>query len=202
MTELPNTIKLLNGMQIDTSNGEVVSDPEAESGGRPEDAQDSTAIAQIVARKRIAELPDSVPVMNVTGVVLMYAVWGLPTSEIALALNTTVDKIEAIQISDAYTTARTEIVANLINSMQDEVRGVLATHAKSAAHKMVGMLNSKSEDTRRVAAADILDRAGFSPQAIITHRHTFEDELVMRVIKDDKTATSGIQTIDLKVIDG
>ena len=199
-------LRLLDGTLIDVITGEVVSDPtvavEADTSSEDSDQSVETGPVPLVTRKRVAELPDSPDVMNVIMIILGYSLWGLPASEIAHAMNTQTAKVEQLQLSDAYQTAMKEVTANLIESMQSDVRGKLAAHAAAAVDTMIKMLKSKSESNRQTVAADILDRAGFSPQAIVSHKHSFEDELVMRVIRDDKTAMNGLPQVDMKVING
>ena len=71
--------------------------------------------------------------------------------------------------------------------MEDDVRGTLAGSAKDAANVVVGMLRSKDSEIKFNAAKDVLNRTGFSPQQVVNHKVSFEDELVIRHVKSSNT---------------
>lgn len=97
-------------------------------------------------------------------IVVMLAVCGLKNNEIAASLGYTQGRVSIILNSKhpellAVREAAIERVAHSTADLTAQIR--LA--APKALEKMVGLLNSSDEKIVRVAARDILDRAGYSP---------------------------------------
>lgn len=211
----PNILVLANGSRIDVRSGKRIEDEIVEmadasasigsdvEGENAETPKHSTAplrsISTINNTRRAYEIKELPAIMNAVGAVLMYELYGLASSEIASYLSTSVERIEGIMNSDAYITAKAEITHNMILSMEDDVRGLLAANARTAAQTVVAGLTSKDSETQLKAAADVLNRSGFTPQQTVLHKHTFEDELIIRHVKTSKG--DKMPLIDLEAID-
>lgn len=210
----PNILVLANGSRIDIRSGKRLEDEVTEavdasasvdSGVEEEGAATPPrspaplrSISAINNTRRAYEIKEPPAIMNAVGAVLMYELYGLSSSEIASYLSTSVERIEGIINSDAYITAKAEIIHNVILSMEEDVRGLLATNAKRAAQTVIDGLGSQDSEMKLKAAADVLNRSGFSPQQTILHKHSFEDELIIRHVKTSKG--DKMPLIDLEAI--
>lgn len=149
------------------------------------------------ANKRLSDLPALPGQLNIISVVLSYTMWGLSDLEIALAANTTVERIKNIREHEAYARMHGEIVTNILAQDGESVRELIAQHARDAAMKIVELKDSEDDVVALRASADILDRAGHRPTDVVEHRHSMESGLRIQYVKQDNTKQLPI--IDLEV---
>lgn len=141
----------------------------------------------VTARKRLSDLPVPPGQMNTISVIISYTLFGVNDNDISLALCIPIEQIEVIKKSDAYSLIQQQFVDSIIESDLSDVRGMFVEKSRTAAKKMVGLLDSESEATQIIAAKDILDRAGHRPVDVIEHRHKMEGGLTIEYVekKDD-----------------
>ena len=140
------------------------------------------------SRRKLADLPAVPAQMNVISVVLMYTMFGVNDSEIAIATGMTVDQVAALKSHDVYARVQEEVARNIVTQDQNEIQTLIAGNAKKAAHRISEMMDSELEDIALKAAKDTLDRSGFRPADVVEHKHSVSGSLVIEVIKRDDSA--------------
>lgn len=149
----------------------------------------SEAQALVVnVRKKLSDLPEVPKTMNAVSAILSYSLFGLDDDEISLAIGISAERIRDIRGLDAFTSMRNDVVANILNAEQGEVRDLFVKHAREAAKQVVSVMSNGKAADRLKAASDILDRSGFRPADVHEHRHRHEGGLTIEVIRKDNNA--------------
>ncbi len=147
------------------------------------------AVANI--RKTLAELPLPAKAMNAVSTVLTYTLIGISDAEISEATGLSLEQIERIKLGEAYTKLHADVVQSVLDEDSDDVKTLLAAHAKKAANRVVELATSAEEAIALSAAKDILDRAGHRPadKLVVTGL----DELrIVHVVRDSAPPTIDI----------
>lgn len=186
-----NVIRLADGRMIGADGKEVKPKRPMIEVPAPTKAQDMI----IRANRRIADLPALPDKMNGLSAVLTYTLFGLADSEIAIALNLTIEQIQAIRQHDAYNTLFEAIHKNVTEADADVVRRTIAQHTAAAVQNIVNKQASDDDKTSLNASKDILDRAGYRPVDVVEHKHSLSGTL--KIVHVDKRSTDSIPTIDI-----
>lgn len=150
-------------------------------------------------RRKLSDLPDLPEKMNVITLVAAYDMFGLEDYEIASAMGITQRQVQKIKMSDQYVQMQDAFADARREADETHVRNVVQANAIKAADTMANALTSPNEQSRIVAAKDILDRAGHRPADVVEHRHKVEGGLrIEYIVKDD---SDDIPTIDLNAKD-
>lgn len=150
----------------------------------------------VAARRKLADLPDVPRTMNTINVVLCYTLFGLDDEAISIATKLSMEQIEKVRLTDAFTSMRDQIVSTVLNSESEDIRGLFVQHARNAASTVVDVMQSGKSADRLNAAKDILDRGGFRPNDVVEHRHQLEGGLTISIIRKDDNS---LPTIDMEV---
>ena len=79
------------------------------------------------------------------------------------------------------------VIEGLVQNARTTVQGVLSTHAREAATKLVDEVRGAGRATDRITAAkELLDRAGHTAKAIIEHKHSLDAELRINFVKQQR----------------
>ena len=180
---------LHDGTKIDTITGEVIVDTVvAENGTASAMVQvptHSEAVDVVMrTRRALTDLPDVAANMHPIAVIVAYEMFGLNTQDIAIALDSSVERVEAIRATSIYMEFKRAATNNLVEAHDDEIRGLLKQHASRAVGTVVRSLSSQNESTALNAAKDILDRGGHTPKQIVEHQHSMMNE--MRIVHVDR----------------
>lgn len=196
MAEIPNTDKdnvilLTNGMKFDPSSGQVI---DVEKERTPEKiaeevANISLSEMQTTERRSLRDISEETKLLNACAVVMTYDLLGVPDVEQVDALSTTLERLQELRASREYTNLRAVFTETVETYIQRSVRGQFAIASHKAAKKMIDLMDSQSSDISQKAAKDVLDRAGHRPADVVEHRHSHEDELVIRVIRSNDPKT-------------
>ncbi len=123
----------------------------------------NTEAKRIVAntRRRLADLPALPHQMNTIGAVLLYTCSGLADEEISVATGLTVEQIDRIRTTPAYSVAQEHVINAVRNEASTEVTAILAKAKVKAANKLVDILDSSDIEQNVIkVATDVLDRTG------------------------------------------
>lgn len=187
-----NVIVLADGRKIDASGKEIK--PKKQMINIPANSEAQKLVVK--ANRRLADLPALPERMNGSSVVLVYSLFGLADSEIAIATGLTVEQIEIIRDHDSYQTMMEELRKNVIAADQDIIRRTIHQYTEAAQSKIVDvMMNSEDDKTALKAAQDVMDRAGYRPSDIVEHRHKMEGTI--RILHVDKKSTNNLPIIDV-----
>jgi nitrate reductase alpha subunit len=99
----------------------------------------------------------------------------------------------SVRANDNYDELRSMLVGEVRASQQTDVRGLLEDSADAAAERILALMDSGDEKVSLAAAKDVLDRAGHRPADVVEHRHSFDNEMRIRIIED--------QAIDIPVLE-
>ena len=171
-------LELADGTKIDPSNGSVIRDKFVEV---PTHTEAQKLVAK--TRRTLAELPVAPKEMNAISVICMYTLLGVSDQEIALAIDTTVERVERTKMLDAYQEIETDIVKAILDHDTDNVRNYIQAHAHRAARKIVEIAQTEGGALGLAASKDILDRAGQRPIDVVEHRHSMDDTLRIEVVQ-------------------
>lgn len=173
------TLTLADGTVINTQTGRPQGLP-----GLTVVPTNAEAVEEVTrVRRRLTDLPEPPKTMNVVSVVAAYYMFGLEDFEIAHAINCTTKQVENIKMTAAFDDMIDAMRQNLVDGQADDVRSMLANHARTAAHTMIQELSSANGQNRIVAAKDIMDRAGHRPADVVEHRHKVEGGLTIEYVK-------------------
>jgi hypothetical protein len=139
----------------------------------------------IPTQKKLRDLPENTRTMNGISAVLCYSLFGLSDDDIAEAIGSTPDRVEGIKKLPSYTTMRNDVITNVINAEQADVRELFVKHSRRAVGVVVDAMNAKKTADKLKAAGDILDRSGFRPADVVEHRHRLEGGLTIEVVRKD-----------------
>lgn len=178
-------LTLYDGTRIDTDTGLIIGDfVDSVDHGEvvPVPTHSEAVDIVLAAQKTVHDLPD-VPVnMHPIAAVVSYSLFGLSDESIAVALDCSLDRVQRLKASQAYADFYREATTNLITAHEDEIRGVLLKSAHKAVSRVQQSLNSDNESLAFAAARDVLDRAGYTPQQVVRHQHSMENELQIHVV--------------------
>ena len=179
-----NQLVLADGTKIDAATGGVVRDPIVYEAPPPR------------VRLKLSELGASTKQLNAMAVLMVYSTLGVSVEEIATAMSTEVSVLEKVQASSLYQKLCDDLLNAVIDNDADNVRTILAAHAKPAALELAQQLKSCTEEIgRREVARDILDRAGFRPADVVEHRHTVEGGLKIEYVEREKPIDINIEVL-------
>lgn len=182
-------LTLADGTQIDQQTGQRVLPGYVEVPTAQEAVQEVTRV-----RKRLADLPDAPEKMNIIGVIASYYLFGLEDWEIAHACKITETQVANIKMTAPFTELIDAMRMNIVEGQQDDVRTMLAEGARTGASVMLQAMHSPNEQSRIVAAKDVMDRAGFRPADVVEHNHRVEGGLTIEYVsKSDES----MPTIDI-----
>ena len=165
----------------------------------------SNTIAQrmvAATRRKLADLPALPAQMNVISVVLMYTMFGVNDSEIAVATGMSVDQVASLKSHDVYARVQEEVAKNIIVQDASEIRTLIAANARTAAGRVADMMNSDDDDIALRAAKDTLDRSGFRPADVVEHHHSVSGGLIIEVIKRDDSVKLPTIKLEYGEVDG
>lgn len=136
--------------------------------------------------RTLADVNVTAKEFNPVMLILAYSMWGLDMHAIARFLNLDVQQVQSVMLTDLFTNTRKELLEAIRYAEASSIHGFLSQQARQAAIVKATGLKSKNEDVRQSAASDILDRTGFRPADRVEHVHRFDDEMVIRYVKDEK----------------
>lgn len=202
---MTDTIQLANGVVIDTNTGRPVP-------GTVTQAVEIDRKAKVVAptgpkqmakertnrhiRTRLNDLAGEPRKIAATSVVLGLFLLGLPDQDIAECTGFTIDQVEMLRSTDLFDELHAKMLTNVRAAAQDQVRVALEEASLTAAAEIVNAMQSENEEIRIKAAKDVLDRSGHRPADVVEHRHSFGDEMRVRIIKD--TPADKVPVLDLQ----
>lgn len=195
-------LTLADGTVINTSTGRPVSN--SVPPGYVEVPRHSDAQKEVMrVRKRLADLPDVPEKMNVISVIAAYYLFGLEDWEIAHAVGCTEKQVGNIKMTTPFTEMIDIMRQNIVDGEAEDVRAMLAEGARTGARVMLDAMHSASEQTRVVAAKDVMDRAGFRPADVVEHKHRIEGGLTIEYVSKGSN-DDDLPTIDLSAeeVDG
>jgi hypothetical protein len=188
-------IKLADGSEIDPATRQVINAP-----NQGKVKQHAAPNPRVVARqrrhtvkRRIFDLAVEPKTANMFGLVIFYVLLGLPDNDICECTGLSYDQLMAVRANDNYDELRSMLVGEVRASQQTDVRGLLEDSADAAAERILSLMDSGDEKVSLAAAKDVLDRAGHRPADVVEHRHSFDNEMRIRIIED--------QAIDIPVLD-
>ena len=184
MTKIPS-LKLHDGTVINTMTGEVMDQEIA--------AVIPVLTSEVSSRRRFSDLDMPVQSMNTIALLMFYSLYGINDKDIGKQFGLEPEQVNAIKHSDEYEGFEKIIVDNIVEANTDEVRSSFVRHSKQAANIMINLLGSKSQDMRKSAAKDILDRAGHRPVDVSEQRIRVDGGLRIEYIQKSKD----IPTIDI-----
>ena len=175
---------LADGTKIDPS-GKVVREKKERFVEIPNASQAVAIVAK--SRRSVAELPLPPAKMNAVSLVLFYTMWGLGEADVALAIGISREQVANIQKLEQYKQMSSDIQAAVLAHEGNEVRDIFTRHAKTAAMKVIDIVENADEDSVLgfKAAQDILDRAGHRPADVVMHKHGLDDSLKVLYIKSE-----------------
>lgn len=184
---------LADGTKINPSTGKVIKDKSVSSVieiPAPTEAQ------RIVAntRRTIADMPLPSRQMNGVSLVCFYTMWGLTTQEIAIQLGISISQVDSIRELPEYIQLQDDIKKSILEHDSTDLRNFFTQKSRSAANKIVTIMDEDEGALGFAAAKDILDRAGHRPADIVEHRHKMEDSLKIQIIQ--KKDVSDLPLID------
>jgi len=190
---LNDPLILADGTQISSQSGKPIVDEQETYVEVPNYADTQRQI--VAARTRVADFPLPPSQMTSIGIILFYSMLGVSDDEISSLTGLKHDQIGKMRISDSYTEIQKQFLDSIVNNDMQDVRTLFVQGSRSAANRMVGLMNSESESIQIAAAKDILDRAGQRPVDVIEHRHRMENSLRIEIVKKDSLE-------DIPVIEG
>lgn len=196
-------LTLPSGIVIDTSDGSVIDDPNGTmpSVASVDEVSEDINIdpSDLIAdrRKMVSELPGDPKLVNICSVVYVYTTLGLSDMDTAEIIGTSVEHIRDLRNTEAYKELVSELLTCYERAVQNNIKGKFIHASGRAAKKVIDTIASKSEDNALNASKHVLGMAGLTPATVVEHRHSIEDELVIRVVRDDKKPE-----IELDLVDG
>lgn len=156
-----------------------------------------TVLDNLTVVRTLADINIPFDQMNVFMLVAAYKLWGLNSFAIGKLLNVEPSRVDSMMDAEIFDEIVTQLGEAIREAEASSVHGYIAQNALVAAKTVVGGMKNKSADVRIASARDVLDRAGFRPVDRVEHTMKFEDELRIRVIREDEP----IPTIDLTIGD-
>lgn len=204
-------ITLADGTVIDTKTGRQANLPVPSVEDIPVDDTadiDLTPADEKIGRQRrpignhvkLIELGSTPKLIVPTAVVLTLTLTGIADSEICVLLSITPTQLARIRGLDVYDDMRSRMIGKLRDSDKDQIRQKLYNTAETAAKRLSSLVDSRDEKIQLAAANSILDRTGHKAADILEVRHSFDNEMRVRIIDDSKN--TDIPTIDLTANEG
>lgn len=151
------------------------------------DAPGKQQLAGVRVKRSLADMPVPAKQLNVLSVVCLYSLIGLSESDIATALNMSVEQVGRVKMLDAYTTVYDYTVKSIIDEEADDIRSLFAANAKGAARRMVELATeAENEGVKYKANADLLDRAGHRPADVVQIQGQLDQTLRVVYVEDEK----------------
>ena len=131
--------------------------------------------------------------------IMQLDVQGLPARRIALALSLEEGQIKYVQSSDAYKSAKEELLRQVVSG----ARKYMEVAALKAVKTLVTCLASQNEKVRLSAAQDILNRSGLqAPQQIeitsnVNNFEAFTTEQLAEILKKDAAIPKHAEVIEV-----
>ena len=180
-------LTLLDGTQIDTSSGEVINNsPVALAQQQASELLSADpeylAFMEGPTKRSIEDIEVDHRVFRVMLAVFGAQSWGLKVADVAQLLGAEKDEIQAIVDDEKYTEIAEQLFEGMRKAMRENVDGIIMSSARDAAYVLKSQLSARDNDARRLAAKDILDRAGFKSADTVNLR--MEDEFVIRIIEE------------------
>lgn len=137
-------------------------------------------------RYKLADFAETPRKLNALSVVATYSLCGMEDAEISLACGLGPGQLERIRAEPTYEKLRQAVIASILESETDSVRGIFVQHSRRAAQRIVEEVNADG-GIGIAAAKEILDRSGHRPADVVEHRHRMDGGLVIEIVrKDDK----------------
>lgn len=158
----------------------------------------NTEAQKIVARTRrtLADLPSSPKASTPIAAVLSFVLFGMDNTDIAIATGLSEQQVATIRMSDAFEQMYDTIVASMIESEADNVRGMFVAASRAAAVKVVELMESEDDKVKLNAANSLLDRAGHRPADVLQIKSVSDNVLRIEVVEKTKSNTIDV-TLDL-----
>jgi hypothetical protein len=177
-------ITLADGKKIDTRSGRIVKNTTHFELPTVSEAQQLVA----ATKRKLSELPSLPERMHPIALVLSYRLFGLGDDEIALALGWPLDQVKRIGMMQEYGDLYDAVTSNILSAETGQVRDLFTKHSRTAANKMVDLMNCDEDAIALAATKDILDRAGHRPaDLIVENRNKMQADLVVKFVNDDRT---------------
>lgn len=203
-------LRLPNGIEIDTTTGKPVEGTFTHESLKADHATKKMMPRRVPTaaeartnrhiRARLHDMPGDPRKVTATSVVLALYMFGLPDQDIAEATGFSIPQVEILRTTDLFDELHAKLLANVRQAAQDQVRVVMEEASMNAAEVMTEALQSIDEKVRVAAAKDVLDRTGHRPADVVEHKHSFEDEMRVRIIRD--TPDDKTPILDLEVYGG
>lgn len=166
---------LADGTRIDPVSGRVVRDDEPEIVEIPSATEAQRLVTE--TRRTLAELPAIPDTMNPINIVLCYDLFGMSSSEIAVATRLTVEQVESIKAHDAYGQMRASVCKSIQSATENEVVDIMAKGRVRAARKLYKLVDNTDPDIALKASSQIM-----------THSKAMNDK------------TDGMDVMEIKII--
>lgn len=193
----PATLVLANGVRIDVTSGEVVSDSLPRAPGGTILSHDRVIKEATQIKRKIADLPEPPDKMHIVALIMVYKLYGLDDNEVAYVLHITPAQVRNVIMSSTYDLLNQAIVESIMEEEGNDIRTLFHENARRAARKMQEFMNSDNESIALTATKDVLDRAGHRPADVVEHRIKREDRLEIVIRKSD----DGLSNKDRPIID-
>lgn len=149
---------------------------------------------------------------SVVNVVMVYSLLGMSENEIAHTINTDIQQIQQLKRLPAYQETFAALFTEFIRANSSSLQARLQSYANNAIENMMDLADYKpllDEDgnptgyvvppiVKQKANADILDRAGLSPDVLFNQGKESEDTSLQVVVTTSKDNRSDIK-VDLNV---
>jgi hypothetical protein len=136
-------------------------------------------------RRYLSDMPLPPKQLNLVSLVCMYTLMGMNDDDIAIAVQLPLDRVQNIKMTDAYATVYDNAVSSIVNNEVDDVRTLLVANSKTAAQRVIALLDDEFSAVQLSAAKDILDRTGQRPVDIVEHHHKLDGELRISITRAD-----------------
>jgi len=191
-------LELADGTKIDPATGRVIK-PVTEYVEVPTD-RDAVALVTRVRSKTITDLPAPPKQMNAISLIVLYTLYGLDDTQIAVVAGITKDQVTQIKMLDAFDKMLDEVTNNIMDAETSDVGALFKQNARAAAIRVATLVDSEDDDISLRASKDVLDRAGHRPADVVEHRLKLEaDDLRIVVIKKDETQVMPAVDVDFTV---
>jgi len=191
-------LELADGTKIDPATGRVIK-PVTEYVEVPTD-RDAVALVTRVRSKTITDLPAPPKQMNAISLIVLYTLYGLDDTQIAVVAGITKDQVTQIKMLDAFDKMLGEVTNNIMDAETSDVGALFKQNARAAAIRVATLVDSEDDDISLRASKDVLDRAGHRPADVVEHRLKLEaDDLRIVVIKKDETQVMPAVDVDFTV---
>lgn len=190
-------MRLGDGTLIDTKTGKRVVSTEVNKAfsDKPETSMLTKQARKAPAfegatRRFLDDLPTNLGESRAVAVIAAYTIFGLAEIDIATSLNITVEMVEAVQRSEAYTKFVDAMLQNIREHDQDKIRKKINKAAFQAADKITKFVDHPDSKIAFAAAKDVLDRAAANGD---TAAKASASSLTIRIVDDRDNPTDKIK---------